>query len=198
MTAYTDSALNVTQKANHRVFVGLGWDPNESVKFKDKALSKLGLKDVHHDLDLGCYLFDAAKGYISHVNAEGAREVDESGRIYPSGDNVEGIGDGDDEQISVELKNLPADISAVVFIATIKSGQSFGEIKAPEIRLADGYSGHNFLHVDLKDATGAAKSAFVFAGLIKSSDGVWVMRKVAEFVDVPADGDWADVLKGYI
>ena len=55
--------LNVTQEGHHRIFVGLGWDPNENVGLKDKALGALGLKDTHHDLDLSCYIYDANKRY---------------------------------------------------------------------------------------------------------------------------------------
>ncbi len=189
--------LNVTQKARQRVFVGLGWDPNDDLNIKDKALGALGLKDTHHDLDLSCYLFDKNKRYISHVSVEEGREVDQTGKIYHSGDNVEGVGDGDDEQISVELKELDETIHAIIFKASIKTGHTFNEVTDPEIRLVDGYSDHNFLHVSLL-ANNNDKSAFVFVGLLKDKDEQWMVRHIGEFIDTPEDGNWAEVLKTYI
>lgn len=190
--------LNVTQQARHRVFVGLGWDPNENVGLADKVQEKLGLKHNHHDLDLSCYIYGADKRYISHVSTESGRETDQTGKIYHSGDNVEGVGDGDDEQISVELKDLDEAIQAIVFKASIKSGHSFSEVTEPEIRLVDGYSDHNFLHVALDHTEGNDKSAFVFVSLIKNVEGVWTVKHISEFVDIPADGKWSDILKAYI
>ncbi len=190
--------LNVTQKARRRVFVGLGWDPNEDVGITDKAMGALGLKDTHHDLDLSCYIFDKNKRYISHVSVEEGRGVDQTGKIYHSGDNVEGVGDGDDEQISVELKNLDKAIHTIVFKASIKTGHTFDEVTDPEIRLADGYSDHNFLNVSLLDTDNNNKSAFVFASLVKDAEAQWTARHIGEFIDVPEDGNWAELLKTYI
>ena len=191
-------ALNVTQKARHRVVVGLGWDPNEDISVKDKALGALGLKDTHHDLDLSCYIFDKNKRYISHVSVEEGRAVDQTGQIYHSGDNVEGVGDGDDEQVSVELKDIDPTIHALVFKASIKSGHHFGEVTDPEIRLADGYSDHNFLHVSLLGVKDNDKPAFIFICLLKNPEDQWMVRHIGEFIDAPEDGNWAEILKTYI
>ena len=59
--------LHVTQEGTHRIFVGLGWDPNDDIGLKDKALNTLGLKNLHHDLDLSCFIYDRDGRYISHV-----------------------------------------------------------------------------------------------------------------------------------
>ena len=189
--------LNVTQEARRRIFVGLGWDPNESISIKDRAMGALGLQHNHHDLDLSCYIYDANKRYISHVSTEDGRQTDQTGKIYHSGDNVEGIGEGDDEQISVELKDLDPAIQAIIFKASIKSGHSFDEITAPEIRLVDGYSNHDFLHVPINQPHND-KPAFIFASLIKTPDNQWNVRHIGEFVDGPDDGNWAEYLKTFV
>lgn len=190
--------LNVTQQARHRVFVGLGWDPNENVSVKDKALSKLGLKHTHHDLDLSCYIYGANKRYIGHVSTEDGREVDQTGKIYHSGDNVEGVGEGDDEQISVELKGLDPAIATILFKASIKSGHHFSEVNDPEIRLADGYSGHNFLQLSLLGHNENDRPAFVFAALLRETENDWRVHHIGEFVDIPEGGHWAERLKTFI
>lgn len=190
--------LNVTQQARHRVFVGLGWDPNDKISIKDKALSTLGLKNTHHDLDLSCYIYDKNKRYIGHVSIEQGHEVDQTGKIYHSGDNVEGVGEGDDEQISVELKDIDPAIATIIFKASIKSGHHFSEVNDPEIRLADGYSEHNFLQLSLLEHNENDKPAFVFAGLFKNADDGWSVRHIGEFIDIPEDGHWAERLKTFI
>lgn len=190
--------LNVTQQARHRILVGLGWDPNENIGLMDNIQEKLGLKHNHHDLDLSCYIYGAEKRYISHVSTEDGRETDQTGKIYHSGDNVEGVGDGDDEQISVELKDLDEAIQAIVFKASIKSGQTFDQVTDPEIRLADGYSDHNFLHLSLLHQPGNNSSAFAFVCLYRNAEGQWMVCHIGEFLDLPAGGQWADVLKAYI
>ncbi|MCB1580844.1 MAG: TerD family protein [Rhodospirillales bacterium] len=190
--------LNVTQEGRQRVFVGLGWDPNESTSIKDKTLSKLGLKNIHHDLDLSCYLYDQNKRYINHVSVEKGHEVDQTGQIYHSGDNVKGVGEGDDEQISVELKNLDPAITSIIFKASIKSGHTFDEVAAPEIRLVDAYSGRIFLELSLQDGNESNRPVFVFAALLKATDGGWNILHIGKFIDVPTDVHWAETLKSYI
>ena len=189
--------LNISQEAKHRIFVGLGWDPNEDASLKDKALDTLGIKSVDHDLDLSCYIYDADKRYISHVSTEAGRETDQTGQIYHSGDNVAGVGDGDDEQISVELLDLDPAIHSIVFLASIKSGHQFNEVREPEIRLVDAYSDREFLHLSLLDIEGNNQNAFVFASIFRA-DGQWMLRHIGEFADLNDQSSWSEALKTYL
>ncbi len=172
--------LNVTQKSRHRIFVGLGWDPNDKVGLLDKAKAIAGRRALHHDLDLSCYIFDAEKNCLEHVYAD--RHSDESGQVYHSGDNIEGIGGGDDEQISVELKNLPAHIHSIVFVASIKNGHVFSEINSPEIRIGDGYSGRNFLSQDLSEDEGGEKSGFIFVRIYRDENDGWMLHYIGRYI----------------
>ncbi len=190
--------LNVTKEGRQRIFVGLGWDPNESVGLKDRALGKLGLKDTHHDLDLSCYIYDQNKRYISHVSVEEGRAVDQTGQIYHSGDNVKGVGEGDDEQISVELKDLDPAIAMIVFKASIKSGHTFNEVTQPEIRLVDAYSRRVFLELSLQEGNENNRPAFVFTALLRAPEGTWSVHHISKFIDAPEDGHWAEKIKSYI
>lgn len=181
--------LNVTQAARHRIFVGLGWDPVDKASLIEKAKSLVGGPKVWHDLDLSCYMYDQDKVFIDAVTAKDGKHIDQTGNIYHSGDNIEGVGDGDDEQISVELKDLDTKIHHIVFIATINSGHTFGDIKAPEIRLADGYSGREFLKTGLDAADGREKSGFIFAHIYRkdpephdSSGSAWALHHINQFM----------------
>lgn len=188
--------LNVTQEARHRVFVGLAWDPNEKYNVIDEAKALMGGKPIHHDLDLSCYIYNAEKTLIQCVSAEAEHAVDKSGKIYHSGDNTEGLGDGDDEQISVELKDLDPAIAHIIFVANIKSGHNFGEVASPEIRLGDGYSDHTLHQADLSDARGKTSSSYIFARLYRGADG-WAVHNIDEFKDTKND-DISAVAKNYI
>ncbi|TAF55290.1 MAG: TerD family protein, partial [Oscillatoriales cyanobacterium] len=64
-----------------------------------------------------------------------------SGAITHLGDNLTGAGEGDDEQVLIELAQIPADISKLVFVINIydcvKRKQEFSQIKNAFVRLVD-------------------------------------------------------------
>lgn len=64
-----------------------------------------------------------------------------SGAIVHQGDNLTGEGEGDDEQIMVDLLRIPANIDKMVFVVNIYDAnvrkQHFGMIKNAFIRLVD-------------------------------------------------------------
>ncbi len=186
--------LNVSDTDTQRIFIGLGWDPNDSPTLKDKVGAIIGGRDAHHDLDLACYYFNQDGACLGYVSADEEKGSNPSGSIYHSGDSVEGIGDGDDEQISVELKNLPPNIVHLVFKASIKSGHSFSEVAAPEIRLCDGYTDREFLHFDLSREDNKA-NGYVFIRLSRGEDkATWVLNVIDRFTDIPEGQDWKTLL----
>ncbi len=174
--------LHVTQKAERRIFAGLGWEPHAESGLMETLGAIMGQRKTWHDLDLSCYTFDAAGKLLDEISSTPDHHSDGSGKIYHSGDNREGIGDGDDEQISVELLKLDPRIDLILFVVSIKSGHTFGEIDSPEIRLADGYSGHNFLHTALSAEEGRGKPAFAFASIYRTADG-WNVHNISKFLD---------------
>jgi len=64
-----------------------------------------------------------------------------SGAIIHQGDNLTGAGDGDDEQIMVDINRLPSNVGKVVFTVNIydarTKGQHFGMIQNAFIRLVN-------------------------------------------------------------
>lgn len=190
--------LNVTKEAQHRVVVGLGWDPADAPKLIKKIGSIAKGRPTHHDLDLSCFMFDEHKAMIGKVSADGDFAIDESGKIYHSGDNVEGLGDGDDEEISVELKDIPPIINSIIFTAHISTGQSFGSVNAPEMRIYDAYTGHNFLHHDLSEQSGADKGTFVFISLQRSAANDWSLHYIGDYPVSKDQKDWEAALQSYL
>lgn len=189
--------LNVTQKGQHRIYAGLGWDPHVNANIMEKLGAMVGIKKTYHDLDLSCLLFDAHKNPLPDIAIGPARHVDQSGHIYHSGDSIAGVGDGDDEQLSVELRDVTSSIHYLMFVASIKSGHTFGEVVSPEIRLADGYSNHNFLQAPLTHPEGRLKSAFAFASIYRQGDG-WNVHNISTYLDLSAVQKPNGVLKSLL
>lgn len=190
--------LNVTQESNHRIFVGLGWDPKKgTLGFIDQVSMLVKRRIKGHDLDLACCVYDSNNALINTVDVHSLNASDDSGKIYHSGDNVDGMGGGDDEQISIELKNLNPDIANIVFAVTIKNDDTFDQIEAPEIRIVDGYSNREFLAASLARDEAAKKSGYVFMRIYPEGDA-WAMQYIDEFFDANTESDLSEFLKGFV
>lgn len=201
--------MSTLQKSNHgtlnisedspraRILVGLGWDPKEKATLIERAASMLGGTKPWHDLDLSCLTYDERGAYIETVTAQTGQHIDQSGNIYHSGDNTAGVGDGDDEQVSVELKDMDENIHHMIFTVTIKSGHVFGDINAPEVRLADGYARHDFLKTAINQTEGKNYSGFVFVHIYRTSNG-WAMHNVSEFLDAADMEQWPALMAAHL
>ena len=53
--------LNVTKEAQHRIVIGLGWDPADEPGLIQRIGSMAKGQPTHHDLDLSCYIYDENK-----------------------------------------------------------------------------------------------------------------------------------------
>ena len=103
------------------ILVGLGWDVNAFDSGAD------------FDLDASAFLVGAngrcptEKEFIFYGNLEHA-----SGAVVHMGDNLTGAGEGDDEQIQVDLSKIPTGVEKVAFTVTIYDAeprrQNFGQV----------------------------------------------------------------------
>ena len=127
-----------------RIMVGLGWDEvRQNGGGFLKNLFSAPQQDI--DCDASAILCGANGKVISNdvkssvVYFGNLRHP--SGAIVHQGDNLTGAGEGDDEQIMVDINRLPSDICKVVFTVNIydanKRGQHFGMIENAFIRLVD-------------------------------------------------------------
>jgi tellurium resistance protein TerD len=100
--------------------------------------------------------------------------------IYHTGDNRTGDGEGDDEQIFVDLENVPANIAKIAFTVTIdeaeERGQNFGQVSNAYIRLVNDETGEEILRFDLNEDF-SIETAVVFAELYRK-DGEWRFNAV--------------------
>lgn len=127
-----------------KIMVGLGWD---EVRKNSGSLLKMLFSAPPQDIDCDASaILCGADGKI--ISTEIRNSVvyfgnlkHSSGAIVHQGDNLTGAGEGDDEQIMIDIGRLPSDIHKVVFTVNIydasKRGQHFGMIENAFIRLVD-------------------------------------------------------------
>ncbi|MEA9558016.1 TerD family protein [Xanthomonas nasturtii] len=113
-----------------KVVMGLGWDAK-----KTKGFLGFGQRDQSIDLDASCLMFNDANQLVDQIWFQQLDSRD--GSVRHTGDNRTGDGDGDDEQIVVQLDKIPTGIKSLVFIVNSFTGQSFAEIENAFCRLVD-------------------------------------------------------------
>jgi tellurium resistance protein TerD len=161
----TKAAPNLTQ-----VVVGLGWDPRVT-------------SGVDFDLDASALLVSSSGRILSDEHFVFFNNlVSPEGSVTHSGDNLTGGGDGDDEQITVDLPVVPAECERVVFPVSIYEAearqQSFGQVRNAFIRIVDGSTGLELARYDLtEDASN--ETAMIFGELYRHQ-GEWKFRAVGQ------------------
>jgi len=153
-----------------RVTMGVGWDVR-----KPSGLRGLfgGGGDI--DLDASCLLFDASRQLVDSVWFRQLTSND--GSIVHTGDNRTGAGDGDDEQIIVDLARLPAGVTALVFTVNSFTGDTFDRIDNAYCRLVDATNNQELARYDLTGS--GSHTGQVMAKVTRSGDG-WEMKAIGE------------------
>ena len=172
-----------------RMMVGLGWD--EAQKAKGGFFAP---KPKPVDCDASAILLQGGKlrdkadivyfGNLSH----------KSGTIQHMGDNLTGAGDGDDEQILVDLSAVPAEYDRVVIVVNIYQAvqrkQHFGMIQNAFIRLVDKRTGGEMCRYSLTDSY-SGMTAMIF-GEIYRYNGEWKFNAIGQGTNDPGLGELAN------
>jgi tellurium resistance protein TerD len=145
-----------------KLLVGLGWDTN---KYDGRG---------DFDLDAAAFLLtetgkvSGEKDFVFYSNLKHP-----SGGVIHLGDNRTGVGDGDDEQIKVDLSLIPPTIHRIDFTVTIyeaeSRGQNFGQVSNAYIRIFDEAKKTELLRFDLGEDY-SIETAVVFAELYRSGE----------------------------
>ncbi len=145
-----------------KVVVGLGWDVNQY----DTGGA--------FDLDAAAFLLtdsgrvSKSEDFVFYGNLKHP-----SGAVQHIGDNLTGAGEGDDEQVKVDLSLIPADITKVTFTATIYEAeerhQNFGQVSNAFIRIYNEETGEELLRYDLGEDF-SIETAVVFGELYKNNE----------------------------
>ena len=144
----------------NNVIVGIGWDINRFDTGGDFDLDSAAfmLTDAGRVSNQDDFIFF---GNLTHP----------SGSVRHLGDNLTGAGDGDDEQIRIELSKVPANISRIAFTVTIYDAeqrrQNFGQVSNAYVRIFDESNGLELLRYDLGEDF-SIETAAVFGELYKN------------------------------
>ena len=124
------------------IVVGLGWDTNKydgGFDFDlDSAAFLLGENDkVNSDSD-----------FIFYNNLKHS-----SGAVQHLGDNLTGEGDGDDEQVKLDLSLVPQNVNKIAFTVTIHEAQerrqNFGQVNNSYVRVVNADTNQELLKYEL-------------------------------------------------
>ena len=149
--------------------VGLGWDTNSSTTGTD------------FDLDASVFILGENKKLLSdshlvfYNNLKSPNEA-----VVHTGDNRTGAGDGDDEQILVDLSKIEPNAAEICIVVTIheaaQRGQNFGQVRNSFIRIFDLVTNQEMLKYELEEDF-SIETAVEF-GRIYKRNGEWKFEAV--------------------
>ncbi|MCY8234122.1 TerD family protein [Priestia endophytica] len=139
------------------ILIGLGWDPVQS-SGGGGLLSSLfggGNKAPNVDCDASVLMLQDDKITKKEQLIYFGNLKSSCGSVTHSGDNLTGEGAGDDEQILVNLQDIPSYINKLVFVVNIydcvRRKQDFGMLKNAYIRVQNQDNGEQLLRFNLSD-----------------------------------------------
>lgn len=151
-----------------KVTLGAGWD-----------VAQMGQS---FDLDIAAFLLDANGKVTALENV-----IFFNNKVAPGiqlmGDNRTGAGEGDDEQIEMDLTQINPAIQRIVFVVTIHEAvakrQTFGMVQNSYVRLVNPLKGdQEICRFNLKEE-GSTGTSVIFAELDRSS-GDWQFKALGE------------------
>jgi tellurium resistance protein TerD len=152
------------------ILIGLGWDARAT----DGAA---------FDLDAVAFLLKADGkvtgdgGFIFYNN-----KTSSCGSVVHAGDNLTGTGDGDDENIRVDLHKVPAEVERIVVAVTIHEAaarnQSFGQVSNAFIRVVNDGNAAEIARYDLSEDA-STETAMIF-GEVYRNGADWKFKAVGQ------------------
>ena len=151
------------------IMVGLGWDVNAFDSGTD------------FDLDAAAFMLGADgkcptdKEFVFYGNLNHS-----SGAVNHMGDNLTGEGEGDDEQIQIDLSKIPVNIEKIAFTVTIYDAdqrrQNFGQVSNAFIRIVDESSNTELIRYDLGEDFSIETAVVV--GELYRNNGAWKFNAI--------------------
>lgn len=164
--------------------IGLGWDTNSSST------------GVGFDLDASVFILGDNKKIISDAHFifyNNLKSPDEA--VIHTGDNLTGDGDGDDEQIKIDLNKINASVKEICIVVTIHDSESrkqnFGQVRNSFIRIVDDSNNVELVKYELEEDF-SIETAVEF-GRLYNKDGQWKF----EAIGVGMKGGLEDYLNKY-
>ncbi|RYE20095.1 MAG: TerD family protein [Sphingobacteriaceae bacterium] len=164
--------------------IGLGWDTNNSAT------------GTGFDLDASIFIMGDNKKLLTDEHLVFYNNLQSpDGSVEHTGDNLTGAGDGDDEQIKIDLSKIDPKVSEICVVVTIHEAESrrqnFGQVRNSFVRIFDTVTNADILKYELEEDF-SIETAVEF-GRIYKRDNKWKF----EAVGVGMKGGLQDYLNKY-
>ncbi len=169
-----------------KIIVGLGWDAAEQ-KSGGFLSSLFGGAPQAIDCDASAIMLKNGKFVDKQDLVYFGNLKHKSKTVTHMGDNLTGDGEGDDEQIVIELAKVPSEYDRIVIVVNIYSAvsrkQHFGMIKNAFIRLVDASNNKEICKYNLTDDY-PGMMAMIF-GEVYRRDGEWKFSAIGQGTQDP-------------
>lgn len=147
---------------SQRFTIGLGWDTNESSTGQG------------FDLDASVFVLGENKKILSDSHFIFYNNLSSpDGAVLHAGDNLTGAGDGDDEQVNIDLGKIDNNASEICIVVTIHDAearkQNFGQVRNSFIRIYDTSTNQEILKYEL-DEDFSIETAVEFGRIYKRNN----------------------------
>lgn len=168
-----------------KVVVGLGWDEVQ------QSRGFFAPKPQALDCDASAILLKNGKLVDKNDVVYYGNLAHKSGSVNHMGDNLTGAGDGDDEQIIIDLSRIPQEYDRIVFVVNIyqavKRKQNFGLVRNAFIRLVDDRNNKELCKYDLTENY-SGMTAMIF-GEVYRYNGEWKFNAIGQGTNDPGIGE---------
>jgi tellurium resistance protein TerD len=163
-------SLSKADPALQKAIIGLGWDPRTTA-------------GEQFDLDASALLLTAAGKVRSNDDFIFYNQLQSAdGAVVHQGDNRTGEGDGDDEQIIIDLSAVSREIEKIVIVVSIDQAearrQNFGQVRDAFCRVVNVDTDNEIVRYDLSEDA-AAETCMIFAEIYRHN-GEWKFRAVGQ------------------
>ena len=170
LTKGANVSLNRSAPGLSKIVIGLGWDARAT-------------SGAAFDLDASVFLLSEAGKVRSDADFIFFNQPSSAdGSVKHLGDNTTGDGDGDDEQVSVDLLSVPADVAKIAIAVTIHEAttrnQNFGMVSQAFVRIVDASNNEEIVRYDLSEDF-SVETALVFGEVYRHS-GDWKFKAVGQ------------------
>jgi len=165
-----NTSLTSTSPGLKKIIVGLGWDGRATA-------------GDDFDLDASAFILNETgkvrsdEDFIFYNNANS-----KCGAVKQMGDNRTGAGDGDDEQVEIDLTKIQSDVKKVSICVSIHEAESrrqnFGMVQNAFIRVIDFSSNEELARFDLSEDF-SIETSVVFGEIYKHNEE-WKFKAVGQ------------------
>ena len=165
--------------------MGVGWDHDPTAGF-------IGTGAPEIDLDATAVQFGGTQAFdFAFYNNLRTRD----GSVEHQGDNKSGRGEGDDEQITVDLTKVHRQIDSMVFLVSSYQGHSLEWVHNAYCRLVDDRDGVELARFTL--SLGVPETGLAMATISRDGNG-WKLRAIGRGIKVKVPTESVKALLPYI